>query len=171
MPSPCIRFRFKTQIFFSILKNNSVHKIAFSNRFHPSTRISIHDWKTITAHLSCKIIPPGTCVSWFHNLVGFSIFEYPETIHLQTKQDGVSFCLFYGRTFFLTNEATVPHKTKIATKCGNTLFENMYFFYFFAINALRMSSKYFVYKWWAGDKSTFCKIVLKFLNIYIYIYK
>ena len=37
----------------------------------------------------------------------------------------------------------------------------MYSFYFLVINALRMSSKCFVYKWWVGDKPTFCKIVLK----------
>ena len=42
----------------------------------------------------------------------------------------------------------------------------MYFFYFLAINALRTSSKCFVYKWWVGDKSTeYDKIVLKIWKI------
>ena len=41
----------------------------------------------------------------------------------------------------------------------------MYFFYFLAINALRMSSKYFIYKWRVGDKSAeFGKIVFKNLK-------
>ena len=44
------------------------------------------------------------------------------------------------------------YNTKKASKYGNELFQDMYFFYFLAINAPRMCLECFVYKRWAGDK-------------------
>ena len=60
---------------------------------------------------------------------------------------------------FLINEAAMEKNSKKATKFANKLFKDMYFFYFLAINVLKICSKCFVYKWWAGDKQTFRKIV------------
>ena len=66
------------------------------------------------------------------------------TVHLRAKQDGVPFCFSYiSRIFFSLNEVAVPDNSKNATKFGNKAFRDMYFFYFLAINALRMRFKMF----------------------------
>ena len=67
--------------------------------------------------------------------------------------------LSYGRRTFLINKVTVSHNTKNKIKFDNKVFKYMYFLYFLAINALRMCSKCFVYKWWVGDKPMLRKSV------------
>ena len=65
------------------------------------------------------------------------------------------------KNFIQINEVAVPYNTNKETKFGYKVFKNMYFFYFLTINALKMSSKCFVNKWWVGDKPTeFGKTVL-----------
>ena len=68
------------------------------------------------------------------------------TIHLREKQDGVQFCLIYGRRTFLINEIAMENHSKKATKFDNNLFKDMNFVYFIVINALKTCSKCFVYK-------------------------
>ena len=51
------------------------------------------------------------------------------------------------KELFSIKEVDVPDNTKKATKFGINVFKDMYFFYFLAINALRMCFKScFVYK-------------------------
>ena len=64
------------------------------------------------------------------------------------------------KNFLLINEVTVPYNTKKATKFGKKVFKDLYIFYFLAINALRMSLKCFVYKWWVDDKPTLSLVKL-----------
>ena len=49
----------------------------------------------------------------------------------------------------------MPDNAKKETEFGNQVFRGMFFFYFLAINTLRVSSKCFVYECQAGDKPTF----------------
>ena len=61
----------------------------------------------------------------------------------------------------------MPHNSKKATKFVNIAFKDLYFFYISVINALRMCSKCFVYKWRVGDRPTEFSIILlkNFLKI------
>ena len=77
-------------------------------------------------------------------LLNLGISEW--TIHLRAKQDGVRFVEVTEEERFLKNEVAVLDNTKEATKCGQKIFKDLYTFYFSVVNALRMCSKYFVYK-------------------------
>ena len=54
-----------------------------------------------------------------------------------------SFVYVTEEELFSINEVAVPDNTKKATKFGNQVFKDISFFYFLAINALRMCFKMF----------------------------
>ena len=75
--------------------------------------IYIYNWIVYGA---CRWIVFFVQPDWFLHL-GISC-----TIHLRVKQDGVQFCLCYGRTF-LINEVAVPDRIRKATKFCNEVFK------------------------------------------------
>ena len=102
-----------------------------------------------------------------HDLIGSSISVYPALFTSEQNKMASRFVTVTEGTF-LMNEANAENNSKKAVRTGNYLFKDMYFFYFSATYALKMSSKCFVYKWWVGDKQTFRKIVLKFKKIHLW---
>ena len=54
-----------------------------------------------------------------------------------------SFVYVTEEEHFSNKQSPLPDNTKKATKFGNKIFEDMYFFYFLAINALKMRFKMF----------------------------
>ena len=73
------------------------------------------------------------------------------TVHLRAKQDGVQFCLRYGRTFYFNKRSRRARQYQKPMKLGNQVSKVMYFFYSLAINVTQDVLKCFVYKWWVGD--------------------
>ena len=72
-----------------------------------------------------------------HNLIGSSILEYPALF--TSEQNKMASCYVYvTEELFSINEVAVPDYNEKATKFGNYVFEDMYLFYFLAINAHRM---------------------------------
>ena len=71
--------------------------------------------------------------------------EYPAPLTSKQNKMASSFVKVTEK-LSLINEVVVPDNTKKATKFGNKVFKDTYFFYLLAINVLRMNSKCFVYK-------------------------
>ena len=96
---------------------------------------------------------PGRWIVFFAQSDWFLYLAISCTIHRRAKQDGVPFCFSQGRTFFKQTKSschTIPqNQQNLAIKYS----KNIYFFYFLAINTLRMSSKCFVYRMMNGFKN------------------
>ena len=77
------------------------------------------------------------------------------TINLRAKQDGVQFCLRYRRTFFSTQRSRCVRQHQKSNEILELSIKRYVFFYFLAINVIRMCFKMFCLQMMRGDKQTY----------------